>query len=90
MNTFEWVATIIGIFFVVGVGVGFLIVMALPGIANLVASRGYREQRPPVDAKDKLDIGPPVSDPDYEEPDDRDISPGRPWWRGTDTTDHDR
>ncbi|HUN37478.1 MAG TPA: hypothetical protein VMU95_36240 [Trebonia sp.] len=85
MNTFEWVATIIGIFFVIGVGVGFLIVMALPGIANLLASRVYGEQPPPVNSKDKLDIGPPGSGPDHQEPDDRDSPPDHPWWEGSDS-----
>jgi len=85
MNAFEWVATIIGIFFAIGVGVGFLIVMALPGVANLLASRSFGEHWPPMDPKDKLDIGPPVSGPDRQEPDDRDSPPDHPWWEGTDT-----
>jgi hypothetical protein len=84
MNAFELVATIIGCFFVAGMLVGLLIVAAIPGIANLLASRAYREQRPAVDAEDQLDIGPPVSGPDYQEPDDRDIPPDRPWWQDID------
>ena len=85
MNAFELVATIIGCFFIAGVLVGLLIVAAIPAIANLLASRVYSEQqRPQPDAKDKLDIGPPVSGLDYKEPDDRDIPPDRPWWQGSD------
>ena len=84
MNAFELVATIIGCFFVAGVVVGLLIVAAIPGIANLMASQAYRELRPPVDTKDKLDIGPPVGGPDYQEPDDRDSPSDRPWWQGSD------
>jgi hypothetical protein len=84
MNAFELIALIIGCFFTAGVLVGLLIVAAIPGIANLLAARGRREQWLPVDAKDELDIGPPVSGPDYREPDDRDITPDRPWWQGTD------
>jgi len=84
VNAFELVATIIGCFFFAGVVVGLLIVAAIPAIANLLASRVYAEQRPQVEAKDKLDIGPPVSGPEYKEPDDRDIPPDRPWWQGSD------
>jgi hypothetical protein len=83
VNAFELVATIIGCFFVAGMVVGLLIVASIPGIANLLATRAHREQWPPLDAKDELDIGPPVSGPDYQEPDDRDIPPDRPWWHGT-------
>jgi hypothetical protein len=84
MNAFELVATIIGCFFTAGVVVGLLIVAAIPGISNLMASRAYSGQRLPMDANDKLDIGPPASRPDYQEPDDRDTPPDRPWWEGTD------
>jgi hypothetical protein len=84
VNAFELIATIIACFFIAGVVVGLLIVAAIPGIARLLASRSYREQWPLIDPKDKLDIGPPLTGTDYQEPDDRDITPGRPWWQGTD------
>jgi hypothetical protein len=97
MSPVEWVAAIIGIFFAFGMGVGFLIVMALPRIANHLASRAYRERWPvgpsrsyqeqplPVSLKDWPDIGPPASGPGHQDPDDRDIAPGRSWWEGTDS-----
>ncbi len=78
MNAFEWVAAIIGIFFVVGIVVGFLIVMALPGLANYLATRPKPLR---LDPEDQLDIGPPTDGLDYPEPDDREDPPDGPWWR---------
>jgi hypothetical protein len=82
MRVLEDVAPIIGIFFFAGVAVGFLAVMAIPSLVNFLVTRN---QPPPLDPADQLDIGPPVGGPGYVEPDDRDTPPGppgSPWWRG--------
>ena len=78
---------IIGIFFAVGIAVGFLIVLAIPAIARMIARDGghdrqLRQFHP--DPKDQLDTGPPDANtqpmssiPPPREPDDRD---DYPWW----------
>lgn len=84
MSAIEQVALIIGTFFIIGIMVGFLAVLAIP---SLVTFLQYRGQRSSMDMTERLDIGPPPSGPgwpggpDLREPDDRDGSPDDPWWR---------
>jgi hypothetical protein len=85
VSGFEGVALIIGIFFLIGIGVGFLAVMATPALVRLLAAMHSRDRLD--DGWDPPDIGPPRDGPDMAgpnrgwpnraEPDDRD---GRPWW----------
>jgi hypothetical protein len=82
---FEGVALIIGVFFLTGIGVGFLAVMAIPALVRLLAAMHLRDRLD--DGRDPPDIGPPSDWPNIEgpkrgwpnpaEPDDRD---DRPWW----------
>lgn len=78
MSAFDVVALIIGIFFVVGIVVGFLMVMAIPAFGRIRAYGTRREFHP--DARDQPDLGPPAepAQSPYEEPDDRDDYPWRP------------
>jgi hypothetical protein len=88
VNALEQVALIIGIFFIVGVVVGFLAVMAIP---SFLTFRQPQERPSPIDTTERLDIGPPVNGPGWPggfhstEPDDRDDPPDDPpdgpWWR---------
>jgi hypothetical protein len=84
MNPDEFVALIIGIFFVVGMIVGLLAVMAIPSLVSFLA---FRTQQFRVDPTERLDTGPPPSGPgwpggpDLSEPDDRDDPRDGPWWR---------
>ena len=88
MNAFEQVALIIGIFFIVGVVVGFLTVMAIPSFLTLLQRQ---ERLSPIDTTQRLDIGPPLNGPGWPggpnqtEPDDPDDPPDGPpdgpWWR---------
>lgn len=89
MNAFEIGAAIIGIFFAVGIAVGFLIMLSIPAIARVThrdseQERQLRQYHP--DPKDQPDPGPPAagtqplpSVPPPREPDDRD---NYPWWPG--------
>jgi len=84
---FEGVALIIGIFFLIGIGVGLLAVMAIPALVRLLAAIHGRDGLD--DGWNAPDIGPPRDAPDIAgpnrgwpnraEPDDRD---DRPWWGG--------
>jgi hypothetical protein len=82
VSAFEVVATITAVFFAVGIVVGFLIVMAIPGFRRIGGAGG--QQVPPhshPDPWDQLGPGPPgepVPAP-RQEPDDRD---DYPWWPG--------
>ncbi len=81
MSAFDVVALIIGIFFVVGIVVGFLMVMAIPALSR--ASRGNPQlQQYHPNPRDQPDTGPPQAGAQPEpapgeEPDDRD---DYPWW----------
>jgi hypothetical protein len=66
VTRFEGVALIISIFFVVGIGVGFLAVMALPALVRFLTAVRHRD-RLDSNGWDSPDIG----------SDDRD---DRPWW----------
>jgi hypothetical protein len=77
VTRFEGVAVIIGIFFMVGVAVGFLVVIAIPALVRLLAAVHGRD-RLEGDGWDPPDIGPPRKrPPSGAEPDDRD---DRSWW----------
>ena len=80
VRAFEVTAIIIGIFFTVGMVVGFLIVMAIPVFGRIRGDKG-RQVQPYLhsDPWDQLNLGPPgqsTPTPD-QEPDDRD---DYPWW----------
>jgi hypothetical protein len=85
VTRFEGVALIIFIFFVVGIAVGFLAVMAIPALVRVLAAIHDRDRL--NDGWDPPDIGPPRDGPETAgpqrgwrndaEPDDRD---DRPWW----------
>jgi hypothetical protein len=75
VSAFDVVALIVGIFFVVGIAVGFLMVMAIPAFGRVRANEPRPEFHP--DPKEQPDLGPPTEPAPYQEPDDRD---GYPWW----------
>jgi hypothetical protein len=79
VRALEAAGLITGIFFVVGIAVGFLIVMAIPAFGRVRAS--WRQPVPGSrpDPWDQLDLGPPGESAPSEEPDDRD---DYPWWPG--------
>jgi hypothetical protein len=82
---FEGVALITGVFFLTGIGVGFLAVMAIPALVRVLAAMHLRDWLD--DGWNPPGIGPPrdwpnIADPKHgwanrAEPDDRD---DRPWW----------
>jgi hypothetical protein len=77
VSAFDVVALVIGIFFVGGIVVGFLAVMAIPAFGRIRTRGSSRQFRP--DPRDQLNLGPPgqpLPSPG-EEPDDRD---DYPWW----------
>jgi hypothetical protein len=80
VNALEQVAFIVGIFFIVGVVVGFLAVMAIPSLVR-------RQRQPSMDTTERFNIGPSTwsGGPNSTEPDDRDgppdAPPDGPWWR---------
>jgi hypothetical protein len=79
VSAFDVVALIIGIFFVVGIAVGFLMVMAIPAFGRVRANGRHEVPGFHPDPKDQPNLGPP-SQPEpspCEEPDDRD---DYPWW----------
>ena len=82
MTGFEGVALILGIFFLIGIGVGLLAVMAIPALVRFLVAVHDRDWLD-GDGWDPPGIGPPgkgpptVRGPDGAEPDDRD---DRPWW----------
>jgi len=81
MSAFDVVALIIGIFFVVGIVVGFLMVMAIPALSRAPRGNQQLHQFHP-NPGDQPDTGPPQTgaQPELaprEEPDDRD---DYPWW----------
>jgi hypothetical protein len=77
VSAFDVVALIVGIFFVVGIAVGFLMVMAIPAFGRIRAPGSRQEFHP--DPGDQPGLGPPgePAPAPYEEPDDRD---DYPWW----------
>jgi hypothetical protein len=79
MSAFDVVALIIGIFFVVGIAVGFLVVISIPALGRVWTNGRQQVQGFRSDPKDQPNLGPP-SQPEPspgEEPDDRD---DYPWW----------
>ena len=82
MSGLDGVALVIGIFFLIGIAVGWLTVMAIPVLVRILAAAHYRD-RLDDDGWDPPGMGPPRNDPpptgrpNEREPDDRD---GRPWW----------
>jgi hypothetical protein len=90
VNPFVAVAIIIGVFFVAGLAVGFLIVMALPALLGGRGSRRgwrtYDEQGPRwPEPRGWPGTRPFGADPDDANPADDyrgpDVPPGIPWWR---------
>jgi hypothetical protein len=89
VNPFAAVAIIIAVFFIAGLIVGFLIVMALPALVGRRGSDGWgvRPGRPeprPWPGTRPFGANPDTGDPAGED-DDRDDPggpPGFPWWRG--------
>lgn len=79
VSAFDVVALIIGIFFVVGIVVGFLMVMAIPAFGRVRANGSQQVRHFQPDPRDQPSPGPPTqpAPSPYEEPDDRD---DYPWW----------
>jgi hypothetical protein len=75
VSAFDAVALIVGVFFVVGIAVGFLMVMAIPAFGRMRVHGTRREFHP--DPRDQPDLGPPAELAPGQEPDDRD---DYPWW----------
>jgi hypothetical protein len=76
VSAFDVVALIIGIFFVVGIAVGFLIVMTIPVLRRI---RAYGTRQLQQFHPDPADPGLPGQRAPWpgREPDDRD---DHPWW----------
>ena len=82
MSAFAAIALIVGIFFTVGIVVGFLAVMAIPALGRVRSSGGQPLTEFHPDSRDQPSPGPPAGGAQagpaaWGEPDDRD---DYPWW----------
>lgn len=77
VSAFDAVALIVGIFFVVGIAVGFLAVISIPALGRARPSWRQPGDRFDPGPRDPPDSGAPTEPLPYREPDDRD---DYPWW----------
>jgi hypothetical protein len=79
VNAFDVVALIIGVFFVVGVVVGSLLVIAIPALTRIRSCGGGQLRQFHPDPEDPPNLGPP-GQPAPSPPEELDDRDDNPWW----------